>query len=60
MTQLPNRRDKSRDVELGSRGWLVLRFTYWDLVQRSDWVFESIAAAIATRSTEQLSFTNHT
>jgi very-short-patch-repair endonuclease len=44
-----NDRDKARYVELGRRGWLVLRFTYWDLVTRPEWVFDSIATALRTR-----------
>lgn len=42
-------RDKARDVELGKRGWLVLRFTYRDLVENPAWVFDSIVAALAMR-----------
>ncbi len=47
--------DKNRDAELARMGWAVLRFTYWDLIQRPDWVFECIAGAISERSPEQLS-----
>ena len=39
--------DKNRDAELISRGWTVLRFTYWDLIQRPDWVFERIGDTLA-------------
>jgi very-short-patch-repair endonuclease len=39
-------RDKNRDAELESRGWAVLRFTYWDLINRPDWVFEKIAMTL--------------
>jgi very-short-patch-repair endonuclease len=34
--------DKNRDAELIGRGWTVLRFTYWDLVGRPDWVFARV------------------
>jgi len=46
-------RDKNRDAELISRGWTVLRFTYWDLIQRADWVFGIIGTATALRKTER-------
>jgi len=39
-------RDKNRDAELIARGWTVLRFTYWDLIQKTDWMFEMISAAL--------------
>jgi very-short-patch-repair endonuclease len=42
-------RDKNRDAELISRGWTVLRFTYWDLIRRPDWVFETIRVVQARR-----------
>jgi very-short-patch-repair endonuclease len=42
-------RDRNRDAELIRRGWLVLRFTYWDLIQQPDWVFECIGEALAQR-----------
>ena len=42
-------RDKNRDAELESRGWVVLRFTYWDLVERPDWVFEKISMTLEMR-----------
>jgi adenine-specific DNA-methyltransferase len=47
-------RDRNRDAQLGARGWLVLRFTYWDLVNRTDWVFEVIDEALARRLPKQL------
>jgi very-short-patch-repair endonuclease len=42
-------RDKNRDAELVARGWVVLRFTYWDLIQRTDWVFATIDEVLAQR-----------
>jgi very-short-patch-repair endonuclease len=42
-------RDKNRDAELSSRGWAVLRFTYWDLIKKPEWVFEVIEASIGMR-----------
>ncbi|MGH2754756.1 MAG: DUF559 domain-containing protein [Actinomycetota bacterium] len=48
-------RDKNRDAELIDRGWTVLRFTYWDLVQRPDWVFQKIESVLERRRGSQLS-----
>jgi very-short-patch-repair endonuclease len=48
-------RDRNRDAELVRRGWAVLRFTYWDLIQRPEWVFECIDDALAGRRPDQLS-----
>ena len=42
-------RDKNRDAELIARGWTVLRFTYWDLIQKTDWMFEMISGALERR-----------
>jgi len=47
-------RDKARDNELIDRGWAVLRFTYWDLIQRPDWVFEKIESVLTRRAGMQL------
>jgi very-short-patch-repair endonuclease len=47
---IQNERDKKRDVELGLRGWMVLRFTYRDLTERPEWVMESIRSAIEART----------
>ena len=32
-----------------SRGWAVLRFTYWDLIQKPDWVFEMVLTSMRNR-----------
>jgi very-short-patch-repair endonuclease len=48
-------RDKHRDNELIDRGWAVLRFTYWDLIERPDWVFEKIESVLTQRAGIQLS-----
>ena len=42
-------RDKNRDAELMSRGWAVLRFTYWDLIKKPDWVFEMVLTSMRNR-----------
>mgnify|MGYP002335885386 CR=1 FL=1 len=47
---IQNERDKRRDVELGLRGWIVLRFTYRDLVERPEWVIASTRRAIEART----------
>ena len=50
-----HQRDRNRDAELIRRGWAVLRFTYWDLIQRPEWVFECIDDALTRRKPNQLS-----
>ena len=47
--------DKNRDAELAERGWTVLRFTYWDLVRKPDWVFEKIDSVRSRLTAKQLS-----
>jgi very-short-patch-repair endonuclease len=42
-------RDKVRDAELESRGWVVLRFPYWDLIERPDWVFQKVEMTLQVR-----------
>jgi very-short-patch-repair endonuclease len=42
-------RDAERDNYLNVRGWIVLRFTWFDLVQRPDYVIRQIAAALGVR-----------
>jgi len=42
-------RDAERDNYLNIRGWIVLRFTWFDLVERPDYVVEQIAAALGVR-----------
>ena len=52
-------RDKNRDNELIGRGWVVLRFTYWDLIKKPDWVFEKIESVLSHRRAEQLSMDDY-
>jgi hypothetical protein len=42
-------RDKRRDALLIEMGWIVLRFTYWQLVREPEWVFERIRKTVALR-----------
>jgi hypothetical protein len=42
-------RDKARDRRLAIRGYLVLRFTYWELVERPAEVVAEIREALACR-----------
>ncbi len=42
-------RDRYRQNQLVAAGWTVLRFTWADLVERPDYVVESIRALLATR-----------
>lgn len=42
-------RDAERDNYLNVRGWIVLRFTWFDLVERPDYVIEQIALALGIR-----------
>jgi hypothetical protein len=42
--------DRARDVILQNDGWIVLRFTWFQLVHDRDWVFEQINKAVANRS----------
>lgn len=40
------RRDAERDNYLNVRGWTVLRFTWFDLIERPDYVVEQIRLAL--------------
>lgn len=42
-------RDKERDALLGEQGWHVVRFTYWQLVEKPEWVLSVIARLLALR-----------
>lgn len=42
-------RDKRRDALLGEMGWVVLRFTYWQLVDEPEWVIDRVCATLAHR-----------
>jgi very-short-patch-repair endonuclease len=44
-------RDRSRQNALVLQGWLVLRFTWFDLVDRPEWVLAQVRAALAARHT---------
>lgn len=44
-------RDRSRQNALVLQGWLVLRFTWFDLVDRPEWVLAQVRAALAARRT---------
>lgn len=43
-------RDCTRYTELGVRGWLVLRFTYRQVVFQPEWVLTMLRAAVASRA----------
>ncbi len=43
------RRDRRRQNRLVGAGWTVLRFTWWDLVERPDDVVAQVRAALARR-----------
>ena len=45
-------RDAARDDRLRALGWLVLRFTAWDIRYRPEWVATEIDTAIRTRRAE--------
>jgi hypothetical protein len=42
-------RDKRRDALLGEMGWIVLRFTYWQLVDEPEWVIDRVRATLSQR-----------
>lgn len=42
-------RDRQRDAEFAAAGYLTLRFSYTDLITRSEWCREQVIAAIAHR-----------
>lgn len=42
-------RDKERDALLGEQGWHVVRFTYWQLVEKPEWVLGVITRLLALR-----------
>jgi len=44
--------DKARDAELTSQGWLVMRFTWHQITQRSAWVASSIRATRRRRAVQ--------
>ena len=44
--------DKARDAELTSQGWLVMRFTWHQITQRSAWVASSIRATLRRRAVQ--------
>ncbi|HEX5968379.1 MAG TPA: DUF559 domain-containing protein [Intrasporangium sp.] len=46
-------RDCVRYTELGSRGWLVLRFTWEQVMFQQDWVRQKIAMAVKRRLSER-------
>lgn len=41
-------RDRTRQNALIATGWTVLRFTWWDLTERPDYVIRTIAAAVSS------------
>ncbi len=43
-------RDRTKQNALVAAGWTVLRFTWWDLTQRPDYVVETIRRAVALAS----------
>ena len=43
-------RDRTKQNVLVAAGWLVLRFTWWDLQERPDHVVRTIASVVAARS----------
>lgn len=43
--------DRHRANDLLGAGWVVLRFTWWDVHSRPDWVVATVAAAVASRQT---------
>lgn len=42
--------DRARDNVLQLDGWIILRFTWYQLVHDREWVFEQINAAVRSRS----------
>ena len=44
--------DRRRDAMLQGAGWVVLRFTWLQIVQRPDWVAQRIAATLGVRSSQ--------
>lgn len=48
-------RDKERDALLGELGWQVVRFTYWHLIEKPEWVIAVVEQLLARRRS-QLSF----
>jgi very-short-patch-repair endonuclease len=46
-------RDKRRDALLAEMGWVVLRFTYWQLVDEPDWVIDRVRATVLRRRFRQ-------
>lgn len=49
------RRDCRRYVNLAMRGWLLLRYSWEDVILDDDWVGESLGAVIAGRAARQKS-----
>jgi very-short-patch-repair endonuclease len=43
-------RDRTRQNALVAAGWTVLRFTWWDLTERPDYVVQAILSAVARAS----------
>jgi len=43
-------RDRKQDVIMGRLGWVVLRFTWYQVRYETEWVFEQIAHALKARS----------
>jgi very-short-patch-repair endonuclease len=44
-----SQRDKRRDALLGEMGWVVLRFTYWQLVREPEWVIARVRTTLELR-----------
>lgn len=42
--------DRTRQNALVGQGWIVLRFTWWDLTRRPDYVVDAVLQAVASRA----------
>ncbi len=47
--------DHERDTELGTTGWLVLRFTWRQLNERPEWVTQKVREGLTRRAQQQRS-----